>query len=124
MLRSLQGSSGARRLGAALVAVVAAAACGGDIIAGGPTVDTVFLIVSPRVVTVGERSQATAQPLGTNGLVVTASNAHVVFASSVPAVATVDATSGAITAVSPGRSAILATAGGKTAVDTVQVVAR
>jgi hypothetical protein len=123
MLRSLQRGSVGRRLVAA--SLVAVAGCDdGDIISAGPTVDNILFDIVPHVIDVGARAQATAQAIGTNGLIIESSRVRVTFSSRNAAVATVDATTGTITGVSPGRTAIVAEARGQSATDTVQVVAR
>ena len=125
MLRTLQCGSVGRRL-AALGAAVVAAGCGSDLLSEPDTVADILLEL-PRVVAVGERAQASAQAIGTNGRIIAASRVKVSFSSrnaAVATVATVSATSGMITGVAPGRAAIVAEANGMTVVDTVQVVAR
>lgn len=124
MPRTLQCGSVGRRLAAAsLGAAVVAAGCGSDLLSEPDTVADILFEV-PHTVAVGERVQASAQPVGTNGRIIAASRVKVSFSSRNAAVATVSSTSGMITGVAPGRAAIVAEAGGMTVIDTVQVVAR
>ena len=93
-----------------LLAVVFAS-CGGDKVAGPPTVSTV--IVTPgtdTLLTFGRTRQFTAVARDASGNPV--SGVTLVWSSSNPAVATVDATTGVVTAVGNGLSIIRADAGG------------
>jgi hypothetical protein len=103
--------------------VLAAAACGGDLDTEDPTVATILQTV-PRTIAVGERGQASAQALGYNGLIIPANRTSVRFSSANATVASVDAGSGVVTGLAPGRAAIVAESQGRSATDTVQVVAR
>ena len=128
MLRTLQCGAVGRRwaaasLAASLAAAVAAAGCDSDLASEPDTVADILLAV-PRVVAVGERGQADAKAIGLNGRIIASSRVQVTFSSRNAAVASVDARSGTITGVSPGRAAIVAEARGTVVMDTVQVVAR
>jgi hypothetical protein len=127
MLRSLQCGSVGRRLVAAslaaTLAAVVAVGCNGDLVSEPDTVADILLDL-PRVVAVGERVQASAQAIGSNGRIIASSRVKVSFSSRNIGVATVDASSGTVTGVSPGRAAIVAEARGTVVMDTVQVVAR
>ena len=124
MLRSLQcGSVGRRRVAASLAAAVVAAGCNGDLVSEPDSVADILLDL-PRVVAVGQQVRADAKAIGLNGRIIASSRVKVSFSSRNVGVATVDASSGTVTGVSPGRAAIVAEARGIVVMDTVEVVAR
>jgi uncharacterized protein YjdB len=130
-MRSPVGSlAGRTRAGAALLlALVSAgtAGCSAEFWTGRPTVKSVDVSVAPKVIAEGQSAQANGIPRKDDGSQISSSKVRVTYASSDPNIATVSATSGTVTAVSPGRVAIIGSAigsaQGKTGADTIQVVA-
>jgi hypothetical protein len=103
---------------ATLVALAALAACGGG--AGASGVAAVQLQSTYTNPYVGETTHVGATPVDEHGIAVP--GVGCAFASSNPAVATIDATSGAVAALSAGATVITAACGGKAA--TVNITVR
>jgi len=120
-LRSACLSVGGRAVAASLLAV---AACDSHFLTEDDLTVDLVLLSAPEVLAVGERGQATAQALGTNGLLITYSKLQPRFSSRDASVATVDAVSGVVTGVAPGRAVLAAESRGQVAIDTVVGVAR
>jgi hypothetical protein len=107
---------------------VLAAGCGDDC---GRLVDgcrravaEVRVAVSPKVIAVGETAQANAIAYARDAGAISSSTLRFRYTARTPGVASVDAATGVVTGVAPGRAAIVAEARGGFAADSVVVVAR
>ena len=84
--------------------------------------DRIEITLSPDTVAVGASARAVGQMWRDDGLIVRSSRDFVLYSSGNPAVATVNATTGAIVGVAPGRAEIFATWETRRAIDTITVV--
>ncbi|AHG93558.1 Ig domain protein group 2 domain protein (plasmid) [Gemmatirosa kalamazoonensis] len=104
-------------------ALAAMAASCGDYLSVEPTVDRLEITAPRRTLVVGDTLQLQATAYGARGAYATTNKLVIGWASSAPAVATVNASSGLVTAFALGRATIRAIARGKQDTVTVTVVA-
>lgn len=86
-----------------------------------PTVTTVNVALAASTVQTGQTTTATAAVLDQNGAPIV--GGAVLWSSGATSIATVDASSGAVTGVAPGTTQIIATVGGKSGERAITVVA-
>ncbi|MBV9108648.1 MAG: Ig-like domain-containing protein, partial [Gemmatimonadetes bacterium] len=105
---------------AGVAALLAACSSGDSTGAGGNSVASVSVQPDPLTLSVGDTTRLTAQALSSTGQ---ALSTTITYQSANPAIATVSA-AGTVTGVAVGTTQIVATAGGRSATVTVNVVAQ
>jgi uncharacterized protein YjdB len=98
-----------------VVLAMSAVTTGCEFITGVPEVKRVEISLAPDTLPAGETGFANGTAIGKNGTAITSSKVRVAFSSNNPAVATVNQTTGQITALSEGTADITASSRGKSA---------
>lgn len=96
--------------------------CSAEFWKGRPDVETVELTVTPPRIAEGQTANANGIPRKGNGAAITSSKVRVAYSSASPEIASVNAISGTITGIAPGKALITAESQGKTDTATVEVV--